>query len=238
MDELFLLYALCLLGGSALFIYYYPIYTIVMLAATLGVSWRWWSKYQSRISYEEQEQRRLELIKQHHELQLVYVPKFDKIVTDKIQELKIQLSKKSQTQVLLMLESIEKMLKERIMPRQESVEETLENYISTNHLVIQDELKHHREKLEQSNDPSMRSLIEQTISNLEEKQRILSESKNDLVYFYGQLKNILQQLDNMRLKSSMLVDDNQLLLDLKSDINAAFEGFNDANSLLDEIARI
>ena len=39
---------------------------------------------------------------------------------------KTQLSKKSQTQVLLMLESIQKMLEERIMPRQESIEEALE----------------------------------------------------------------------------------------------------------------
>lgn len=238
MDELFLLYALCLVGGSALFIYYYPIYTIVILAATLGVSWRWWSKYQDRISFEEQEQRRLQLIKQHQELQLVYIPKFDQIVTNKIKELKTQLSKKSQTQVLLMLESIQKMLEERIMPRQESIEEALENYINTNHLVIQDELKHHREKLDQTQDASMKSLLKQTIANLEEKQKILTDSKNELIYFYGQLKNILQQLDNMRLKSSMLTDDSQLLLDLKNDINEAFEGFTDANSLLDEISRI
>lgn len=218
--------------------YYYPLYTIVLLAATLGISWRWWNKYQNRISYEESKQRRIQRINQYQELRLVYIPDWQKTISDKIAVLKEQLSKKNQVQVLEMLGSIENMLYERIMPQHSIIEENLDNYINTNHLVIQDELKYHREKSEQNRDPSMQSLINQTIKNLEDKQHILEESRKELIYFYTQLNNILQQLDNMRLKSSMLNDDTQLLLDLKQDINTAFEGFNDANSLLDAISKI
>ena len=238
MDELFLLYAVCLLAGSALFMYYYPIYTIAVLAATLGLSWRWWSSYQAKLSYQEEEKRRLELIGNHSDLQLVYVPNFETNIQDRILKLKKDLKKKDQNQVLLMLESIETMLEERIIPRKSSLQETLDKYIHTNHLVLKEELKHEREKFNNSNDPEMSTVIQQTIKNLEEKQRILEDSKKELIFFYSQLKNILQQLENMSLKSSLLEDDNQLFLDLKQDINEAFDGFSDANSLLDDISKL
>tara|TARA_B100001121_G_C18530463_1_gene545713 strand:- start:27 stop:743 length:717 start_codon:yes stop_codon:yes gene_type:complete len=238
MDELFLLYAACLVAGSALFIYYYPIYTIAMLAATLGLSWRWWSSYQSKLSYQEEEKRRLELIGKHPDLELVYIPNFEKNIQQRILILKKELKKKDQTQVLLMLESIETMLEERIIPKKSNLQETLDTYIHTNHLVLKDQLKNERDKFDNSNDSEMRTVIQQTIKNLEEKQRLLENSKKELIFFYSQLKNVLQQLENMSLKSTLLEDDNQLFLDLKQDINNAFDGFSDANSLLDDISRL
>ena len=238
MDELFLLYAACLVAGSALFMYYYPIYTIAMLAATLGLSWRWWSSYQSKLSYQEEEKRRLELIGKHPDLELVYIPNFEKNIQQRILILKKELKKKDQTQVLLMLESIETMLEERIIPKKSNLQETLDTYIHTNHLVLKDQLKNERDKFDNSNDSEMRTVIQQTIKNLEEKQRLLENSKKELIFFYSQLKNVLQQLENMSLKSTLLEDDNQLFLDLKQDINNAFDGFSDANSLLDDISRL
>lgn len=238
MDELFLLYASCLILGSALFMYYYPIYTIALLAATLGLSWRWWSSYQARLSFEEEKKRRLELIGKHPEIASVYVPDFEKDIEQKIEKLKQELEKKGQSQVLAMLESIESMLSERIIPKKNKLKETLDRYITTNHLVLIDELKHHREKLNSSTDTEMRSVIQQTIKNLEEKQQILADSKKELIFFYSQLNNILQQLENMSLKSSLLEEDNQLFIELKENINEAFEGFSDANSLLDDISKL
>ena len=238
MDELFLLYASCLVLGSALFIYYYPIYTIAMLAATLGLSWRWWSSYQARLSFQEEKKRHLELIGKHPELASVYVPDFEKDIENKIEKLKKDLEEKSQNQVLTMLESIEKMLHERIIPKKNNLRDTLDTYITTNHLVLIEELKHQKEKLNQNKDDEMKIVIKQTIKNLEEKKQILEESKKELIFFYSQLRNILQQLENMSLKSSLLEEDNQLFLELKQNVNEAFEGFSDANSLLDDISKL
>ena len=137
-----------------------------------------------------------------------------------------------------MLESIESMLSERIIPKKNKLKETLDRYITTNHLVLIDELKHHREKLNSNTDTEMRSVIQQTIRNLEEKQQILADSKKELIFFYSQLTNILQQLENMSLKSSLLEEDSQLFIELKENINEAFEGFSDANSLLDDISKL
>ena len=238
MDELFLLYAACLFLGSGLFMYYYPIYTIAMLVATLGLSWRWWSSYQSRLAFQEEKKRRLELIGKHPEIASVYIPDFEKDIDQKIKKLKTDLEEKGQSQVLMMLESIETMLQERVIPKKTSLKETLDKYVTTNHLVLIEELKHQRQKLNNNNDDEMENIIKQTIRNLEEKQQIMEESKKELIFFYSQLKNILQQLENMSLKSSLLEEDNQLFLELKQNVNEAFEGFSDANSLLDDISKL
>ena len=58
----------------------------------------------------------------------------------------------------------------------------MDRYITTNHLVLIDELKHHREKLNSNTDTEMRSVIQQTIRNLEEKQQILADSKKELIF--------------------------------------------------------
>ena len=104
--------------------------------------------------------------------------------------------------------------------------------------MLIDELKHQREKLNNNNDDEMETIIKQTIRNLEEKQQIMEDSKKELIFFYSQLKNILQQLENMSLKSSLLEEDNQLFLELKQNVNEAFEGFSDANSLLDDMSKL
>ena len=111
-------------------------------------------------------------------------------------------------------------------------------YITTNHLVLIEELKYQREKLKNNKDNEMRTVIEQTIKNLEEKQRIMEESKKELIFFYSQLRNILQQLENMSLKSSLLAENKQLFLELKQNINEACDDFSDANSLLDDISKL
>jgi len=219
-------------------LYYYPIVTVLCLAGVLGGAWRWWMKKQQSIAYQQKEQLRLNRIQKFPELNAVYIPDFEKTVDTEIKTLKKELEKKGQTEVLKILEAMEEMIEQKLIPRKASLEETLENYISTNHLVLEKEIETGREKLQDCDDESMKKILESSLRNLEEKQKILKESHNELLYFYSQLKNILQQVENMRLKSSRLRDSDQLLLELKHDINDAFEGFSDANSLLDDLSKL
>ena len=238
MEELFLIFAGCLLLGSGVYFYYYPVYTLITVLAVLAGTYRLVSKKQAQIAYREAQKNRLGLINKHTEIANVYLPDFEQTVEADIKVLKKELNKKGQTEVLSVLESMESMLNNKIIPRKQSLEESIDNYVNTNHLVLEDQIRHNRKKLDETDDERMKGVIESTIKNLEEKREIMESSKQEIIYFYSQLKNIIQQIENMRLKSGRLNDNAQLLLDVKHDLNQAFEGFSDANSLLDDLSKL
>jgi hypothetical protein len=238
MEEIILLFFICLLGGSAVYLYYYPIYTICALLATATLTYRWWQKKQLQLDHQAEEQQRLERVQRYPQLARVYISDFELTLRSEIQHLKKDLLNKGQTEVLGMLQSMEGMVSEKILPRKSCLKETLDHFTTNNQLVLQDELLHHKGELSEANEENMAQVLESTIHNIEEKLAILKKHEEDLVYFYSQIKNILLQIENMRLKSSRLTQGDTLALDLKQDLNQTLEEISDANSLLDDLSAL
>lgn len=238
MDEFSLVFFICLVLGSSVFLWYYPITTAIAIIAVTYASSKAWSRYRKNLNFEEKKRQRLDRVSRFPEISSVYVPDFETTIQTEIESLKEHLEKKGQIEVISLVESIESMFQQRILPRKDSLEQSLDNYIYTNHVLIEDQLSHNRKKLGETQNQQFRSVIEKTIENLEEKQKLLTDSKDELVWFYSQIKSIFTQLENMKIKSLHLKDPDRLLLDLKEDLNEAFEGLEDASQLLSDLSKL
>ncbi len=238
MEEILLLFLICLLGGSVVYLYYYPIYTICALLATVTLTYRWWQKKQAQLDYEAEERQRLERVQRFPLLANVYISNFEFTLKSEIERLKKDLKIKGQNEVLEMLRSMESAVFEKILPRKTGLCESLDQFTSNNPLVLEDRLRDHEKELAEAKEDGMRKILKSTIANIQEKREILKKSEEDLIYFYSQIQNILLQIENMRLKSSRLTQGDQLLLDLKQDVDHTLDEISDANKLLDEISSL
>ncbi|MBT3785541.1 hypothetical protein HOF92_11230 [bacterium] len=226
MEEVFLIFLACLILGSSFYLYYYPLYTICALVATVGISWRWWSKKRRQLEFQEQENSRLERVGRYPRLSSVYLPHFESTIQDEIKVLKKDLESHEHGEILDVLTSLEQVFREKILPRKRALEENLDRYTTTNQLVLQDELKHQKGLLQEA-DGFDRPSIEQSIQSLEQKRLALKETEDELVQFYSQTRIILKQMEELRTKLAGPSDPGQLLTSL-----------TDANNLLDELSEL
>jgi hypothetical protein len=239
MEELFLFGAICLILGSSVIAWYYPVTTALCIGVVLSSSFVWMNKKRRQLAWQEKEQNRLNRVKNYPELSRIYIPDFEQKITEELKDLKTILKKKQLTEVADLLSSIEEFVDTKILPKKEQLLETLDRYIHTNHLVLKEQISFEEKKLSECSDPSMKKLIESTLINLKQKQEVLEKSRQEIVYFYSVLANILLQVDNMKLKSSQFHESQELLLeDLKLDLNHTFDDFSGANALLDEISKL
>lgn len=156
----------------------------------------------------------------------VYLPYFENTVQENISTLKKDLEKYEHQEVLEVLSTLETVLKERILPRKRELEEKLDRLTSTNQLVLQDELRHQNELLQEA-DELTRPSIEKTIQSLEQKRKSLQDTENELIQFYSQTRQIISQMEEIRSKLHGDSSPGQLLNSL-----------SDANALLDEFSKL
>jgi len=226
MEEIFLLFLACLILGSSYFLYTYTLYTICALLATATLTWHWWSKKRKQLEFQEREKSRLERVEKLPGLSNVYLPYFENTVQENISTLKKDLEKYEHQEVLEVLSTLETVLKERILPRKRELEEKLDRLTSTNQLVLQDELRHQNELLQEA-DELTRPSIEKTIQSLEQKRKSLQDTENELIQFYSQTRQIISQMEEIRSKLHGDSSPGQLLNSL-----------SDANALLDEFSKL
>lgn len=238
MDELVIFILVCLMVPSIFIAIYWPITTAVALSviALGGISWA--VSKQKQIDYNEDEYNRQRRIKEHPEIDSVYVPDFDLRFREETRKTKKLLQSRDLPDVLAMLESIEKMVEDKIIPRKPVLMESLQNYLRENRIAIVGQIETSEKLLQETNREERKMVLSETIKNLKEKLKMLEQSKDEIIYFYSYVRNIFLQIENMRLKSTQLTDEKKLLLDLKQDLNTALNSFSDANSLLDDISKI
>jgi hypothetical protein len=238
MDELVIFILVCLMVPSIFIAIYWPVTTAIALSviALGGISWA--VSKQKQIDYNEDEYNRQRRIKEHPEINSVYIPDFDLRFREETKKTKKLLQSRDLPDVLSMLESIEKMVEEKIIPRKPVLMESLQNYLRENRIAIVGQIESSEKLIQETNREERKMMLQETIKNLKEKLKMLEQSKEEIIYFYSYVRNIFLQIENMRLKSTQLTDEKRLLLDLKQDLSTALNSFSDANSLLDDISKI
>ncbi|MCJ8347701.1 hypothetical protein MJH12_19360, partial [bacterium] len=238
MEELLLAAAICLLLGSSVFLYYYPIITILALAGTFGVSIHWWQNKKLLLAKKDRINQRLEKVRNHPEIEHVFIPDFEDKLASNLKDLENQLKQNDHDAVLEMVQDLSYTLQSDILTHKDQVISMLDTYINTNHRVINSEIKITKEKIDSNIDEHSVKMHQEILNSLLEKQNLFQNNKKQVIHYYTQIKSILLQIDNMKLKSSKVNDGQQLVLDFKSDLSKTLSQFNDANEVLDEIAKL
>lgn len=238
MDELVIFVLICTIVPTIIATIYWPHATAVGLFFLIGGGVFWLANKRKQIGYDEEEDIRRRRLLEHPEINSVYIPSFDNRFRSETKNTKKMLKSRDLNDILTILESIEKMVEEKIIPRKELVLESLHNYLREDKITILTQIDANEKLLQEANREERKLVLQQTIKSLQEKLRVLEQSKEEIIYFYSYINNIFLQIENMRLKSTQLTDKKKLLIDLKHDLNSALENFSDANSLLDEITKI
>ncbi|PCJ19321.1 MAG: hypothetical protein COB02_08000 [Candidatus Cloacimonadota bacterium] len=238
MEELLLAAGICLLLGSSIFLYYYPFITILALAATCGTTIHWWKKKKLLLAKKENITQRLEKVKKHPEIEQVFIPDFEKKIKINLKELKNILQKNEHEVMIEMINDLNDNLKTDILTHKTYIIEMLDSYINTNHRVISSEIKITKEKISTANETHSKNMLLEILSSLTEKQSLYQANKKQIIHFYSQIKKVLLQIDNMKLKSNNSCDKDQLALSFKNDFSKTLSQFNDANEILDEINKL
>jgi hypothetical protein len=238
MEELLLAAAICLLIGSSAFLYYYPIITLIGLAATFGVSIRWWQKKKLSLANQDAINQRIEKIRAHPEIDLVYIPDFEQTLQSNLDQLKKHLQDNDQDVILDLIQDLDMTLENSIYSNKDKVISMLDDYINTNHRVISSEIRITTEKLENIKDPHSKAMQSEILTSLQQKQNLYQNNKKQVIHYYSQVKSILLQIENLKLKSSNIAEGDQLAIDFKSDLSKTISQFDDANEVLDEIAKL
>ncbi|MCO4783434.1 MAG: hypothetical protein KC646_14000 [Candidatus Cloacimonetes bacterium] len=238
MEELLLAAAICLLIGSSAFLYYYPIVTLLALAATFTVSIRWWQKKKLSLAHQENINKRIEKIKTHPEIDQVYIPNFEQTLQSHLTQLKKHLQDNEQDVILDLMQDLEITLQNGVYSNKDKVLAMLDDYVNTNHRVIHSEIKIAKEKINGISDEHSKSMQTEILDSLLEKQKLYQNNKQQIIHYYSQVKSILLQIDNLKLKSSKIAEGDQLVIDFKSDLSKTISQFDDANEVLDEIAKL
>lgn len=226
MEELILLFLTCLTLGSSYFLITYPIYTICALLATVTFAWKWWQKKRIEIEFKETEKKKLGQAQRLPKLAAEYIPYYEQTLEKSFNSLKKDLKQTDHVEVLEILNSFEKVFKEKMVPQKQRLEPKFEMLASTNQLVLNSELMHQRELLCEANENN-RALIEGKIENLEKKKKQLEEIEKELIEFYSQGQQILTQVEGIRSK-----------LQEKSDTTQLMESLDEANLIIDEFSKL
>lgn len=226
MEELILVFLACLTLGSSYYLITYPIYTICALVATVSFTWIWWKRKQQELEFKESEKRKLTQVQKLPKLATEYIPFFENTLQKSFNALRKDLEQEEHMEVLEILNSLENIFRQKVLPKKIRLEPKFEMLTSANQLVLDSELVHQRELLRDASE-SGKGLIEGKIESLERKRKQLEEIQEELVQFYSQGQQILTQVEEIRAK-------------LRGDSEAGelMDSLDEANLIIDEFSKL